>query len=277
VKKKERVKHPWDFRSYQAFLLSRLKGPEAGRGALTRFASAVGCQPGYLTRVIQEVADLSLEQAERGAIHLGLEGFEAEIFLLMVGKERAGTPSLKKYFERKIEDLRNEASDLKTITRQASRLEEREAEEFYEDWVRIAVYVGLSIPSLRHESTLASTLALPAPRVRKALQWLQRYGLIESTSGRLRPTRKQIHLPQGKRGLDRHHANWRLKAIASLGELAPHNLHYTSVVSCSRKDQGEVRRILSEAVERVRALVADSPEEAIMCYSVDLFNVSHEQ
>lgn len=73
--------------------------------------------------------------------------------------------------------------------------------------------------------------------------------------------------------ISKHHANWRLQAIQSLEREQPDELHYSSAVTISKEHVPEIRKILVGAIEQVRAIVKNSPEKCLYCYSFDLFEV----
>lgn len=104
----------FDFIDYKAYLSSWIeKRPNSGWGARSGMAQAIGCQTAYLSRILNADANLSLEQAETLSEFLQHTEDEAEYFLLLVGRERSGTPALKARFERKIQKMQNDQLDLK--------------------------------------------------------------------------------------------------------------------------------------------------------------------
>jgi hypothetical protein len=82
-----------------------------------------------------------------------------------------------------------------------------------------------------------------------------------------------IHLGTDSPLLAKHHSNWRVKAIQSLDHAHPENLNYSSVVSIAHRDAQEVRNILLQAIEKIRAVVRPSTEEGVYCYCLDLFKI----
>lgn len=82
-----------------------------------------------------------------------------------------------------------------------------------------------------------------------------------------------MHLHSVSPLVAKHHTNWRMRAIASLDADPGQDLHYSSVISVGEKDISKLQAILIEAIEKARALVRDSPEEAGVCYSLDAFRL----
>jgi hypothetical protein len=70
----------------------------------------------------------------------------------------------------------------------------------------------------------------------------------------------------------RHHVSWRLQAVRAL-EQDSKGFHYTSVVSMSEDDAPAVRTIMVDAIEKVRAVVKQSPEKGAYCYALDFFSI----
>lgn len=71
----------------------------------------------------------------------------------------------------------------------------------------------------------------------------------------------------------RHHTNWRLESLRALERSTPESLHYSSVVSIAKSDVARARSVLVHAIEEIRAIVRESPEEDVYAYALDLFRV----
>lgn len=78
-----------------------------------------------------------------------------------------------------------------------------------------------------------------------------------------------FHLGKESENVQRHHVNWRLRAIRALEADADRGLNYSSAVALSRDDAFKVREILLSAVKNSVDLIMKSPEEEVFTLAVD--------
>jgi hypothetical protein len=68
------------------------------------------------------------------------------------------------------------------------------------------------------------------------------------------------------------HTNWRVRAIQSLDQEEPHDLHYSSVSTIREADLAQVRIIFMKAIEAANEIIKNStPEDTLFCYNLDIF------
>ena len=113
------------------------------------------------------------------------------------------------------------------------------------------------------ERRIAEHLGVRPEAVSESLGFLCAAGLAEKEKRGegYRITQAQVHLDPASPLIPRHHANWRLMAIRQLENPRPESFHYSSVVSLGEQEVFEVQRILTEAIERIRQRVRESPAE----------------
>ena len=144
---------------------------------------------------------------------------------------------------------------------------------YFSAWHYAAIHLLLSVPGLDNREALARYLKLSPKRVAQTLAFLVESGLAvekKGISARAKPasTWAPTHrcspntTPTGACRLSN-------RSNAS----GPKKLHYSSAVTLARADIPAVKEILVEAIERVRAVVRPSKEEALYCYALDLFEV----
>src|SRR6516225_4157730 len=123
----------FEFKSYKEFLKAYCKSE---RGALSRLAEAADCQKSYLSICMTGKGQLSLDQAYGIAEHLGLSDAEVDYFFLLIDKDKASTPKLKKKLETKIKDLARESFRLKNQQRESVIINEpnHDVGFYYSTW-----------------------------------------------------------------------------------------------------------------------------------------------
>lgn len=270
-----RKKSLYDFKNYKDYLKAHLEDhPAGGHGLRTKLAKAAGCQPAYLTRVLNGEAHLSLAQAQGACEFLGLAETEQHFFLLLIQANRAETRTLADYFWKQIDSIREERANLASRFAVKEGLSEKDKVTYYSRWYFVAIHVLVSIPEFQNKDAIASRLGLPLTTVTEALRFLVSTGMVIERNGRFSVGVTRIHLNRRSPLIDRHHTNWRLHGIDSLDNVEDKNaVHYTSVVSLSQQDLGRVQRLLIDALETYNSIVHDSKDEALACMTLDWFEI----
>jgi uncharacterized protein (TIGR02147 family) len=261
----------FDHTDYKEYLRSRVR--ERGRGEKSRIAEALRCHLAYISQVLSGNAQFSLEQADALNTYLGHSDEEGEFFLLLVSHARAGTESLRKVYQTRIRKTLHERMVLENRLKNKKTLSLESQAPYYSAWYYAAIHLLISVPGFQAKEEIARHLRLPMPLVNQVLSFLVDTGLAEQFEGGYRTGQVSLHLQNDSPWVARHHTNWRMQAIQSVDRPDPKKMHYTSVVSMSPDDAPEVRKILIEAIEKVRAVVRQSPEKAVYCYTLDLFPV----
>lgn len=266
------MKAVFEFESYRAILEDYLEMQP--KGAKLRLAGILGCQPGYVSQILNGDSELSPEQAERFTSHLGLDFSSTQYFLMLVSFERAGTTTLKSHYRVEIERRRSEAQVLKNRLRPEKILSVEDQAIFYSSWHYGAFHVCVSIPGCETEEGISQYFSVPLKRVNEVIQFLLKVGLVKkSDSGTLSIGSTQIFIGSDSPLISKHHTNWRVRAIESLDHYKDKHLHYSSVISVSKSDVDKVRELMVSLIQQIRSIVRESKDEACYSYAMDLFEV----
>ena len=93
--------------------------------------------------------------------------------------------------------------------------------------------------------------------------------IVEGPLYKMGPQR--THLESSSPLIQKHHSNWRLKALQRSDSLDPEELMYTSPVSLSREDFKIIREDLVLMIKKVLDRVHPSPAEEVACLNIDFF------
>ncbi len=264
----------FEFTSYVDYLKAR-SGPKARSGFWSALAEACGVNSAFISQVTARQKDLALEQAERATRFLGLTTLEAEFFLLLVQRERAGTPELRSYFLRKLEETQFKArSNLKNRLSGFKEFTPTQQAIYYGHWGYTAIHIALTVPTLRTPQALMAKLGLERDFVAEVLEFLVENGLATFDGSEYRPTSKLVHLDRRSKHIHRHHLNWRVRSLLALDEMRDENLHYSVVVSLSEADYRRYREKLLEFTKQFMADIKDSPEETLAGFTFDFFKAA---
>lgn len=266
----------FDFRDYKSYLKAWIKSQRRhGHGEKTRIVEAIHCHSGYVSQVIEGNAHFSAEQVALLNRYLEHNKDESRFLLLLLQHTRAGNEALREHFQILIQELldrhnllRNRPDFRKTIPQEQQAI-------YYSAWYYTAVHTLLSIPEFQSRDAISKRLALKSAKVADVLEFLVSAGLATDLGGgRFKPGLTGIHIGDNSPFAQKHHSNWRIKAIDSLDQLEPDELHFSSVGSVGRKDLPRLRAIMTKAIEEIRATLKDSPDEILFCYNLDLFRPS---
>lgn len=263
----------YDFDSYRPYLLQRLGGEGRRTGLRLQAAKAMGCHTTYISQVLKAKAELSLEQGALLNEFLNHTSEEAHFFLLLIQKERAGSPSLRSYFQKQLDEIQRRRLVLSERIKDAEGLSTEDESQFYSSWLYGAIHVLTSIPELQTLDALTSALRLPRQTVSDALEFLQRIGMIVNREGRYLMGPAHVHLRSDSKNIAKHHSNWRIKTVSSLDNPLPEDLHYSAAVTLSKRDAQRVRQKILKCLEENIAVIKDSPSEAAYVYCFDFFEL----
>jgi uncharacterized protein (TIGR02147 family) len=266
----------FDFTDYKQYLTSRFDSGDSPKrtGQRSAFAKALGCQPAYLSRVLNAEAHLSPEQAEKASAFLGHTAEEERYFFYLVLWGRAGTRSLRAKLAAELEEIKKGHLVLKNRIALRQPLSLDRQVTYYSAWYYTAVHMLLDIQTSWTPALIARALGLSMARVSEILSFLTESGLIEQTPKGYRLLERQTHLDAESGLVSKHHVNWRLRAIQSLEGAHADSLHYSSVVTVARKDVPRIREIMLSAIEEIRKTVrATKAEDTLYSYCLDLFPI----
>jgi uncharacterized protein (TIGR02147 family) len=259
-----------DCRDFIRHHISQL--PSGGRGELTRIAGALAVNTTLLSQIMSGSRVFTMEQAYKLSQYLCLSELETDYFSLLIQIERAGSADLKRYLEKKLDDLKKEALKLSKRIEHEKSLSDNERVVFYSSWIYSAVHLYSSI---RREGVtieeVATRFQIPRVRAIEVMGFLTRAGLCMEETGRYTMGVQSTFVEKGSPYLLKHHSNWRVKAIQKSESLADSEMMYTGQVSLSKEDFERIRETLSDALKDIMKTVKDSPADEVACLNIDWF------
>lgn len=264
----------YKFEEYKSYLALRIKSDgRITRGVRQKMSDFVGCQPSYLSQVLNGKPHFTLEQAYRLNEFFLHDRSESQYFMLLVEHGRAGSRELKNFFLDQILDAKKNRMQLKNRLKNTEDIPEQVRHQYYSAWFYAAIHVILSIPEYQDAAKIASRLNLPIDLVVKTIRFLENSGLIEQKQNSYKFTKRSIHLGADSEFIQRHHINWRSQALQSAEKNLPNDLHYSNVIALSKSDSHNVKEVFLCAIEEARAIVKPSKEEEIFTVTLDFFRL----
>ena len=264
----------YEYTDYKKYLSVKVtQGAIHEKSYRARLCQHVRCQQSYLSQVINNNPDFTLEQACRLNKFFMHDKQESRYFILLVELSRASTDDLRDFFKEQIAEAKKAQFNLKSRLRETEDVNIKDQHKYYSAWFYSAIHVMLSIPKFQSTSEIAARLNLPEAIVVSALNFLERSGLIENIGGKLHLTKRRIHLDSDSTFIRTHHINWRSQALQSVEKSLADDLHFSSVVTLSQVDFEKVKEIFVKSIEEAREVIKPSPEEEVVAITLDVFKL----
>lgn len=269
------MKSIYEYQDYKSFLSATEQARRvAERGFRRRIAAHLGCQPGYISQVLNDSAHLSLEQAFAAAEFLGLGESERKYFLTLVERERSGSPQLRAHFERELTNLREAHLNIRERVGASRQLSESEQSRYYSSWHYLAVHMLSTLPDFATAGAIAQELKIPLHTVQDIILFLMSCGIVEENDGKIRAGVTQVHLGRDSILIKQHHTNWRLAAVQSLATAAASDVHYSTVSTLSKKDADDLRAAMIALIQSYVETVRPSKEEVMVGFNLDFYRLA---
>jgi uncharacterized protein (TIGR02147 family) len=265
----------FEYLNYKKYLHEKISSlNNNGRGVKRNMASFLGCQTSYVSQVLNQHVNFSLEQAIKLNEFWEHNKEEGRFFVLLLQLERAATNELRAFFLQEMQDIQDKRADLKDRLGIANSLEETNQHVYYSAWYYAAVHILLSIPDYQNPKAISEHLRLPLKQIQDIIEFLVTTGLAIQKSDRYEIGLTRIHLSKESVQIQRHHTNWRNQAIHSIDKNDPNDMHYSNALSMSHKDVGKVKEILIQAIEECREIIKISKEERLQVLTMDFFGIN---
>ncbi|MNT43381.1 hypothetical protein D3C72_1798500 [compost metagenome] len=193
--------------------------------------------------------------------------------MLLVQKDRAGTKSLREYFQSQLDEILKARMVLTERLGKSQQLDEKDRSWYYSSWLPAALHIATTIPELRKADRLLNAFKVSESNLLSTLERLELIGLIKKQGDEYHPGLQQIRLGNDSHHVLKHHTNWRLQAMQSLDREKLNELHYSAVVSLSKEDVLKIKNTLLENIGENIKLIRESKEEELFCLSIDFFDL----
>lgn len=265
----------FEFQDYREYIRHRIASSECAWGYQGRLAEAARCQPSFLSQALKGRVQLTIDHVAGLADFWHLTEDERSYLLHLLMEERAAHPALRAHCRKVLEDLRAQHGDLSRRLNYPSLVRPEHEAIYYSSWLYPAIHIGTSIPALRSIQRISEYFGINPRHATEILGTLTDMGLVERQGAdEWVLTGRFLHLRKDSPFFPTHHINWRFRCGDHLQKRPGEGMHYTSVVSLSKRDIPRIEEEIRQFVERVHAIVADSREENLMGFSCDFFEVT---
>lgn len=258
-----------DFRLY---IEKKLSTVEFGRGAKSKLAEHLGCQSSFISQVLKGINTLSLEQAFKINSFFKHSDIQQNYFMTLVESDKAGTHDLKKYYKKKLEDIRAQA---KLIENRVSyeELTESDTLQYYNNWNQVRMHHLVNIPKYQTISALKHEMKLPQDEFDKCLNFLlDKKLLIKTENNKLEMKFKTLHIRKGSPIVSFVQIKARLENIKNLHNPGSEAVNFSANLTISNKNYEVFRNRLVLLLEELYTLVEDDEPERQCSLVIDLMD-----
>lgn len=258
-----------DYKIYfQAQLLERRKVEKA---ASTLFSQALNVHPSLISQVLKGDKHFTQEQLMEACHFFGCSKLESRYIMTLLQEARAGTPSLRKYFQEQKNELQERALNLSNRIQHERVLTDTEMAQFYSSWIYSTVHLMSTLDRPISLIEAQTKLGLTPNKFKKILDFLVSIQMVRIENNALRAGTQSTHVGTDSPFLVKHHLNWRLKSAQVAEDITEEELMYTANFSISKKDFMRLREEILKLIQKFLNVVKDSPAEEIAQFNIDYF------
>lgn len=206
------------------------------------------------------------------ASFFGFDEITAEYFVLLIQRQRADTPALKNFWQKRLAEIREKQMSLAKLHEEDREISDSEKAIYYSNWYYSAARIALFLPENRNVDSLAKILNLSRGKTAKILDFLIRTKIVKNENGIYVPTTMGTSIGDSSEFLNNHRRNWRDRARIKFVEAGPSDYFSSMPMSMSKTDAewftGEIRNLLTSLFERLK----ESPNEVTRCLNIDWFD-----
>lgn len=263
------------FEDYKKYLNQILDQPPiGGHGARARLSQALSCQTAYTAQVLRGQAQFTLEQAEKVNVFLKHSEEEAQYFLLLVQLARAGSAELVKRIRTQLKKYKEDRQNLGKRFKIKDILGGEEQARYFSEWYYAAVHALASTKGFENSDQIAQYLKLPRAKVQEVIRFLVETGILKKQrTGGWDVGSTRLHLKRESTLINRHHTNWRLKAVQSLEDYKTEDLHYSSIISVAEADRERIMSLVVELIEKSAKIINETEPTGASALCLDLFRL----
>ncbi|MAF91820.1 MAG: hypothetical protein CL674_11170 [Bdellovibrionaceae bacterium] len=242
-------------------------------GSGRKIAEFLGTTPVFVSQVMNEDKDFTLEQVLELCQFFALTDLEAEYFLNLVEIARAGSVKLKKHYQKKLDEIRVRANKVKNRIKNTKEFSEEAKAHYYSEWYYGGIRLFCALDEGKSLAEISDFLKLPHRQVKLAVQFLMEYDLLKSQDNRYHWKAQSTYIAKGSPLIPRHHKNWRMKACEECEKDKEEDLFFTAPMVLSRELKDRLKTRILDWIEELSKELKDCNNEELCVLNIDLFKI----
>jgi uncharacterized protein (TIGR02147 family) len=262
----------FEFTSYREYLSAWIKSQGArSYGLKGKIAEVLGISSSLISQVMKGEKTLTPDQTSDLSDYMGLSGIESDYLHLLIESDRAGNPRYQEKLKRKIQYLQVQSQKIGNRVPRHKELSEEQKAIYYSSWLFTGVRNLTAISGKNDVDALAQHLHLEPAVISRILRFLIENGLCREENGELTYGPASTHIDKDSPFVNKHHQNWRLKAIQNMDAKSDEDIFFTSPMSLSKEAAVEIRKLLPTFIQGLMKISSPSTSEVAACLNIDWF------
>lgn len=264
----------YKFSDYKSYINARFfLMPRKGRGQARQLADHLKVHSVVVSQVLSGSRDFTHEQSLMVAEYFGLDERATEYLTLLILKARAGTKKLRDHLQKKIDELKADALDIKNRVPDHQTLSEEDMAIFYSNWFYSGIRLLTSIPHYNSAELIAERFGFEINKVRAVVEYLVSRGLCAvNEKGKLVQGGTSTFISAQSPFINNLHRNWRIKALEHMPKRKENDFFYSAPCSISAKDKSAFREELIRLVGEFSKRLEEQDAEQLACLNIDWFD-----
>ncbi len=140
---------------------------------------------------------------------------------------------------------------------------------YYSSWHYAAIHIMTTIKAMQTREALHQYLQIPTDRLNEVINFFVVCTITDSRKGPIDPGVSRIFLGTESAFLNKHHTNWRVRAIESLDRSQASDVHFSGVVSLAKEDVLKLKEkiVNRSAIHSEKELKFQNPKKRSMFFA----------
>lgn len=266
----------FEMRDHREILKALINSRKSEGYSFSKLATTIGVQKTYVSRVINNEACWSSDQAFAICNEFNFNEDEVDYFCLLIEEERCGLDIRSKHIKKLLKTLRRK--HLRTeMSIQAQVVESKDqlSAEYFADPYHSLVHVYLTIPKYQKTlSILSTTVGISLDHLMKIIQRLEGLGVIkyDKKNDTVAVIQTSIHSPSGTPQIQAHQELFRAFALDRLHRCNEEQKNGFTVVFAGDKNlQESIWAEFLKFLEKTEKLAKSTSPENVYYLQFDLF------
>lgn len=263
----------FEYTNYRKYLERWIESHGDGAyGLKGKIAKAMGISSSLMSQIQKGERSLTSEQTFDLANFIGLNELEADFFHLIVEFDKSGNHRYKDRLQRKIKSMQEQSKKIGTRVPRTRELSDEQKAIFYSSWLYSGITNLSALNSFNDAQVIADHLKIEARSVQKIIRFLLEIGMCKEVDGKIKNGTTAIHVDRESPFVNKHHQNWRIKAISQMENSSDSDVFFTSPMSLSVEASDEVKKMIVNFIQSVMSISGPSQSEKVSCLNIDWFD-----
>lgn len=240
-------------------------------GTKGKIAEFLGVSSSLVSQILKGEKTLTPDQTSDLSDFLGLNEIESDYLHLLVEMDRAGSHRYREKIQRKITHLKEQSRRVGKRVPRNKELSDEQRAIYYSSWIYTGIRNLTAIPNLDNINAISEYLHIEPGVVNRVIRFLVENGLCREEKGKISHGPASTHVDRDSPFVNKHHQNWRLRAIQHMERGRKEDIFFTSPMSLSREASEEIRRQIPNFIQSIMKISAPSPSEVAACLNMDWF------